>query len=124
LAGLSKEAGMPQKRWSLMNSEERLRDWLHERRNKDAGLSSYDPGTFEQYSEARSGEERSMKHVNDIRELLRSSVGKTVHVKMADGSQHSGVLDAEGTHTIFLRMAGQSRPHQISADGIVDVTVG
>jgi len=115
---------MPQKRWSLMNSEERLREWLHERRNKDAGLSSYDPGTFEQYTAQRSQEESQMKHVSDIRELLRSSVGKTVRLTMADGSQHSGVLDSEGTHTVFLRAPGQSRPQQISADGIVDVTVG
>jgi hypothetical protein len=107
-----------------MNSEERLREWLHERRNKDAGLTSYDPGNFEEYSAQRSKEESQMKRVSDIRDLLRSSIGKTVHLKMSDGSQHSGVLDSEGTHTVFLRMPGQARPHQISADGIVDVTVG
>jgi hypothetical protein len=107
-----------------MNSDERLRQWLHERRNKDAGLSAYDPGTFEEYSAQRSKEESQMKHVGEIQNLLRSSVGKTVHLKMADGSQLSGVLDSEGTHTVFLRTAGQARPHQISADGIVDVSVG
>jgi hypothetical protein len=107
-----------------MNSDERLRDWLHERRNKDSGLSTYDPGTFEEYTAERSKEESQMKHVSDIRELLRTSVGKTVHLKMSDGSQHSGVLDSEGTHTVFLRGPGQSRPQQISADGIVDVTLG
>lgn len=115
---------MPTKRWSLMNSDERLRQWLHERRNKDSGLSTYEPGTFEEYSAQRSKEESAMKHVSDIRDLLRGSVGKTVHLKMADGSQLSGILDSEGTHTVFLRSPGQSRPQQISADGIVDVTVG
>jgi len=107
-----------------MNSDERLREWLHERRNKDAGLSSYDPGTFEQYTAQRSQEESQMKRVSDIRDLLRTSVGKTVHLTMADGNHLSGVLDSEGAHTVFLRAPGQSRPQQISADGIVDVTVG
>lgn len=113
-----------QKRWSLMNSDERLRQWLHERRNKDSGLSNYDPGTFEEYSAQRSAEERQMKHVNEIHDLLRSSVGKNVRLKMADGHEVSGVLDAEGAHTLFLRSPGQSRPHQISADSVVDITVG
>lgn len=115
---------MPGKRWSLMGSDERLREWLHERRNKDSGISSYDPGTFEQYSETRSAEERSMKHTSDIRAILRESVGKTVHLKMSDGTQLTGVLDAEGAHTLFVRAPGQARPHQISADGVVDVSVG
>lgn len=118
------EALMPTKRWSLMGSDERLRQWLHERRNKDSGLSTYEPGTFEEYSAQRSKEESQTKRVSEIRDLLRSSVGKSVRLKMADGSQLSGVLDSEGTHTVFLRAPGQARPHQIAADGIVDVSVG
>lgn len=107
-----------------MGSDERLREWLHERRNKDSGLSQYDPGTFEEYSARRSDEERKMKHVSDIRDLLRTSVGKNVRLKMSDGHEVTGILDAEGAHTLFLRSPGQSRPHQISADSVIDVTVG
>jgi hypothetical protein len=115
---------MSGKRWSQMANDERLREWLHERRNFDNHVNRIDPGTFEEYSHTRSTEDAALAHVEGVHNLLRQSVGKSVQLTMSDGRHLSGVLEAEGAHALFLRMAGQPRPTQINADAVKDVQRG
>lgn len=109
------------KRWSQMANDERLREWLGKRKSFDNHASREDPGTFEEYSHARSIEDAAIAHDEDVHKRLRESVGRSVQLTMSDGRHLSGILEGEGAHALSLRIAGQARPTQINADAVKDV---
>lgn len=104
-----------------MASDERLRIWLHERRNFENGVNRYDPGTFDEYAATRSGEEAAQARVDDVHARLRAYVGHEVELVLRDGTTLRGRLTSEGARTLQLHSAGAPRPHDVSALHVDDV---
>jgi len=109
------------KPWSRMTSDERLREWLHERRNFENGVNRFDPGTFDEYTATRSAEDAQQAHVDDVHARLRAYVGKNVELVLHDGSTLRGRLASEGARTLQLHSPGAPRPHDVNALRVEDV---